>query len=105
MKMKRTMTASLMLVAAIASAPAFAAPAQPNACAEISRQLAGKAAEFVKVNADGRNTTLSASAKPVDFYRSVGKRDAALQAIAADVWTMRADMASRNCSQAAGFTY
>jgi hypothetical protein len=103
--MKRAMTASLMLVAAIATAPAFAAPAKADTCAAISRRLASKTSEFVKVNADGRNTALPANAKPVDFYRSVGKRDVTLQAIAADVWTMRADMASRNCSQVADFTY
>jgi hypothetical protein len=103
--MKYAITFSLLLAASIAAAPAFAASASTDSCAAIARQLASKAGEFVKVNADGHPAALPANAKPADFYRSVGKRDVALQAIASDVWTMRADLASRNCSQAAGFTY
>ena len=102
--MKRFISASLVLAASIAAMPVHAAGNADN-CAAIARQLARKTGEFVKVNADGRGVAQSASARPGDFYRSMGKRDVALQAIAGDVWTMRADMASRNCRQAADFSY
>jgi hypothetical protein len=74
-------------------------------CASLSRQLQKKTAEFVKVNADGRNPIQSVKATPADFHRGVSKRDTALYTIANDVWTVRADMASRGCSQADAFTY
>lgn len=103
--MKNIISASLLLAAAIAAMPVHAATANADSCTVIARQLARKAGEFVKVNADGHGIAQSASALPGDFYRSMGKRDVALQAIAADVWTMRADLASRNCRQAADFSY
>jgi len=103
--MKRAITASLLLAASIAAAPAFAAPASADRCAAVARQLASKASEFAKVNADGRIAAVRTNAEPADVYRRLGKRDVALQAIASDVWTLRSDLASRNCSQAASFTY
>ena len=103
--MKRLIPVSLLLATAIATAPAIAAPAAANSCAAIARQLSQKTGDFVRINADGRNTVQPANARPVNFYRSVSKRDAALQTIANDVWTMRADMANRDCSQAAAFSY
>lgn len=103
--MKRIISASLVLAASIAAMPVHAAAGNADSCSAIARQLVRKTGEFVKVNADGRGVAQSASARPGDFYRSMGKRDVALQAIAGDVWTMRADMASRNCRQAADFSY
>jgi len=103
--MKRLISVSLLLATAIATAPAIAAPATANSCAAIARQLSQKTGEFVKANAEGRNAAQPANATPVDFYLSLGKRDIVLQNIANNVWTMRADMANRNCSQAAAFTY
>ncbi len=102
--MTRLLPASLLLATAFATVSAYAAPADAN-CALITRQLSQKAGEFVKMNAEGRNAAQPANATPADFYRSLGKRDVALQNIANDVWTLRADIASRNCSQAAAFTY
>ena len=107
--MKRLLPVSLLLAAAIvtaaSAAPAIAAPASADSCAAIARQLSQKTGEFVKANADGRNAAQPAKAMPVNFYRSLDKRDAVLQRIVNDVWTMRADMANRNCSQAAAFSY
>jgi hypothetical protein len=103
--MKSLTAASLLLATAIVASPAIAAPANAEGCAAIATQLRQKTVEFVKMNADGRIAGQPAKARPADFYRSLGKRDAALQNIASDVWTMRADMANRNCSQAAAFTY
>lgn len=101
--MKR-FTSSLALVSTLLlAAPAMAASA--GDCASLSRQLQEKTAEFVKVNADGRNPIQSVKATPADFHRGVGKRDTALHTIANDVWTVRADMASRGCGQADAFTY
>lgn len=101
--MKR-FTSSLVLVSTVLlAAPAMAASA--GDCASLSRQLQKKTAEFVKVNADGRNPIQSVKATPADFHRGVSKRDTALHTIANDVWTVRADMASRGCSQADAFTY
>lgn len=97
--------AGLLLACAIAAAPAVASPVDHGACAAIAAQLGQKTAEFVKVNANGRVAVGQGHAAPSDFYRSLGKRDAALQTISGDVWTLRADMANRNCSQAAAFTY
>jgi hypothetical protein len=103
--MKRLIPVSLLLATAIVTAaPAIAAPAA-DSCAATARQLSRKTVEFVKANADGRNAAQRATAMPVSFYRSLDKRDAVLQRIANDIWTMRADMASRNCSQAAAFSY
>jgi hypothetical protein len=103
--MKRLIPVSLLLATAIATGSAIAAPATADSCVTIARQLSQKTGQFVKVNADGRNAAQPANARPADFYRSLGKRDGALQNIANDVWTLRADMANRNCSQAAAFTY
>ncbi len=103
--MKSLIAASLLLATAIAASPAIAAPAKDSGCASSAAQLRQKTVEFVKMNADGRITAQPANARPADFYRSLSKRDAALQNIASEVWTLRADMANRNCSQAAAFTY
>lgn len=103
--MKSLIAASLLLATAIALAPAIAAEPQAIGCAAISAQLGQKTVEFVKMNADGRIAGQPANAAPGDFYRSMGKRDAALQDIAGEVWTLRAETANRNCSQAAAFTY
>lgn len=103
--MKRLIPVSLLLATALATGSAVAAPATADSCLTIARQLSQKTGEFVKVNADGRNAAQPSNARPADFYRSLGKRDGALQNIANDVWTLRADMANRNCSQAAAFTY
>jgi hypothetical protein len=105
--MKRLIPVSLLLATAIvtASAPAIAATASADSCAAIARQLGQKTGEFVKANADGRNAVQPPRAVPVSFYRSLDKRDAVLQRIANDIWTLRADMANRNCSQAAAFSY
>jgi hypothetical protein len=107
--MKRLIPVSLLLATAIATAAAparaTAAPASADRCAAIARQLSQKTGEFVKTNADGRNAAQPARATPLSFYRSMDKRDAGLQAIANEVWTLRADMANRNCSQAAAFSY
>lgn len=101
--MKR-FTLSLALVSTIVlAAPAMAAGA--GNCASLSQQLQKKTAEFVRVNADGRNPIQSVKATPADFHRGASKRDTALHAIANDVWTVRADMASRGCGQADAFTY
>lgn len=103
--MKRLIPVSLLLAATIVIAvPAIAAPAA-DSCAATARQLSRKTVEFVKANADGHNVAQAATAMPVSFYRSLDKRDAVLQRIANDIWTMRADMANRNCSQAAAFSY
>lgn len=102
--MKHLISASLLLATAIATVSAYAAPANAS-CAGITRQLSQKTGEFVKINAEGRNAAQPANARPADFYRSLGQRDVALQNIANDVWTLRADMANRNCIQAAVFTY
>ena len=103
--MKHVIIASLLLAASIAAAPVFAASINANSCAAIASQLASKASEFAKVDMDGRIALMPTNAKPADVYRLLGKRDVALQAIANDVWTLRSDLAGRNCSQAAGFTY
>lgn len=106
--MKRLLPVSLLLataIAVIATAPALAAPPAADQCASISRALSEKAGAFVRVNGNGRTTALAASARPADFYRSMDRHDAALQQIANAVWALRADMASRNCRQAAAFSY
>jgi hypothetical protein len=105
--MKRLIPVSLLLATAIvAAAPASATPAPAaDSCAATARQLSRKTVEFVKANADGRNAAQPAMAMPVNFYRGLDKRDAVLQRIVNDIWTMRADMANRNCSQAAAFSY
>jgi len=103
--MKRLVPLSLLLATAIATVPAIAAPTTVESCAASVRQLSVKTGEFLKANADGHNAGQPSNARPVNFYRSLGKRDAVLQNIANDVWTLRADMANRNCSQAAAFSY
>lgn len=102
--MKNSLFAGVLFAATLCAAPAFAASAAPG-CDQSARQLRQKTGEFVKVNADGRNAAQASSARPGDFYRSISRRDSALHAIANDVWTLRADMASRGCRQAAGFAY
>lgn len=101
--MKRTFSICGLLAAVLLASPAMAANA--GSCASLSQQLQKRTAEFVKVNADGRNPSQSAKATPADFHRGVSKRDSALHSIANDVWTVRADMASRGCAQADAFTY
>lgn len=98
----------LISFSALLSAAAFAMPvtaADTGACASLSQQLRARTAEFVKVKADGRNPSQAGKATPADFQRGVSERDSALHAIANDVWSVRADMASRDCPQAAGFAY
>lgn len=101
--MKRLISSVALLSTVLLAAPAMAA--NGDSCASLSRQLQKKTAEFVKVNAEGRNPAQSVKATPADFHRALSKRDGALHAIANDVWTVRADMASRGCSQADAFTY
>lgn len=101
--MKRCASSLALLAAVLIAAPAFAD--NTSACAALSLQLQNKTAEFVQVNAEGRNPVHNVKATPADFHRGVSKRDGALQAIANDVWTLRADMAGRGCSQAETFAY
>lgn len=101
--MKRFASSVALLATVLLAAPAMAA--NTGTCASLSQQLQKKTAEFVKVNADGRNPVQSVKATPADFHRGVSKRDTALHTIANDVWTVRADMASRGCSQADAFSY
>lgn len=103
--MIRLLPISLLLAAAVTTAPASAAGARPGDCAALSRQLQDQASAFVKVNADGRLPAQASNATPADFQRSLSQRDAALHAIANDVWNLRAELASRNCSQAESFAY
>jgi hypothetical protein len=101
--MKRFNPSLALLATVLFAVPAMAANAAN--CASLSQQLQKQTAEFVKVNADGRNPAQSVKATPADFHRGASKRDTALHHIVNDVWTVRADMASRGCAQADGFTY
>jgi hypothetical protein len=101
--MKRLLSATLLL-SAIATAPAFAAPVDA-ACAASAQQLALKADEFIRISGDASKPAQRAYATPVDFHRTLNDRDSALQAIANDIWTLRIDMAGRNCAQAEAFAY
>ncbi|MBV0881434.1 hypothetical protein KTQ42_19255 [Noviherbaspirillum sp. L7-7A] len=101
--MKRFISSLALLATALFAAPALAASGA--SCASLSQQLQKKTAEFVRVNADGRNPGQSVKATPADFHRGVSKRDTTLHTIVNDVWTVRADMASRGCAQADAFTY
>jgi hypothetical protein len=103
--MKQFICACAVLAASLATASAIAAPADSNACHAIATRLSQKAAEFVQVNADGKAPAPASNLHLVDFYHGVSKKDAALRDIANEVWTLRTDMASRNCSQADAFTY
>jgi len=101
--MKCFASSLVLLATAMIAVPAMAAGA--GNCASLSQQLERKTAEFVKVNANGRNPAQPVKASPADFQRGVSKRDTALHAIANEVWTVRVDMASRGCAQADAFTY
>ena len=101
--MKRLLSCCALLATVLAAAPAMAANAAD--CASLSRQLQKKTAEFVKVNAEGRNLFQPVNATPADFQRGISKRDTALHAVANEVWTVRAEMASRDCAQASAFAY
>jgi hypothetical protein len=101
--MKRIASSIALLATVLLTAPAMAA--NVGNCASLSQQLQKNATAFVKVNADGRNPAQSVKATPADFHRGVSKRDTALHTIANDVWTVRAEMASRGCGQADAFTY
>jgi hypothetical protein len=101
--MKHFASSLALLATVVLAAPATAA--NTGNCASLSQQLQKKTAEFVKVNADGRNPAQSVKATPADFQRGVSKRDTVLHTLANDVWTVRAEMASRSCSQADAFTY
>ncbi|MFS0757275.1 hypothetical protein ABC383_21585 [Noviherbaspirillum sp. 1P10PC] len=101
--MKRFASSLALLAAVLFAAPAMAA--NTSTCTALSQQLQKKTAEFVKINADGHNPVHTVKATPADFHQGVSKRDSALHAIANDVWTLRAEMASRGCSQADAFAY
>lgn len=101
--MKSFASSIVLLATVMLAAPAMAASV--GNCTSLSQQLEKKTAEFVKVNANGRNPAQPVKASPADFQRGVSKRDTTLHAIANEVWTVRADMASRGCAQADAFTY
>ena len=103
--MKPIIHACALLAATFATASAIAAPARADACQAIAARLSQKSAEFVQVNADGKATAPASPVRLVTFYQGLGKKDAALGSIANEVWTLRTEMASRNCSQADGFSY
>jgi len=103
--MKHLVYACAVIAATFTAASAIAAPADSSACQAIATRLSQKAAEFVQVNADGKAPAQASNLRLVDFYYGVSRKDDALRAIANEVWTLRTDMASRNCSQADAFTY
>ena len=105
--MKRILQACAAIVVMFTAASAIAAPAGANAsaCKALAKRLSQKSAEFVQVNANGKAPAQSPKVHLVTFYRAVSKKDAALREVANEVWTLRTDMASRNCSQADAFTY
>jgi hypothetical protein len=101
--MKQLISSCALLATVLIAAPAMAANA--GSCASLSQQLQKKSAEFVRVNAEGRNPFQSVKATPADFHHGISQRDSALHTIANDVWTLRAEMASRDCAQAKAFAY
>jgi len=103
--MKHLVYACAVIAATLAAASAIAAPADANGCQAIAARLEQKAAEFVQVNADGKAPAQAPNLHLVDFYHGVSRKDAALRDIANEVWTLRTEMASRNCSQADAFAY
>lgn len=105
--MKQLLQACAAIVMTFTSVSAMAAPAGDNAyaCQALAKRLSLKSAEFVQVNADGRAPAQTPKVHLVNFYNGVSKKDAALRDVANEVWTLRTDMASRNCSQADAFAY
>ena len=105
--MKRLFQACAAIVMTFTAVSAMAAPAGANAqaCQALAKRLSQKSAEFVQVNADGRAPAQTPKVHLVNFYNGVSKKDAALRDVANEVWPLRTDMASRNCSQADAFAY
>jgi hypothetical protein len=107
--MKHILQACAAIVVALTAASAIAAPASANAnantCQALATRLSQKSAEFVQVNADGKAPAQTAKVHLASFYNGVSKKDAALRDVANDVWTLRTEMASRNCGQADAFAY
>jgi hypothetical protein len=104
-KMKRILKACAAMAVTFSATCAVAAPADVRQCQLLVNRLSQKSAEFVKVNADGKASGQAPNVYLVNFYQGIGKKDAALGNIANEVWTLRTDMASRNCSQADAFAY
>jgi outer membrane lipoprotein-sorting protein len=105
--MKRILQACAAFVLTLTAASAIAAPANANAhaCQALAKRLSQKSAEFVQVNADGKAPAQTPNVHLANFYDGVSKKDAALRDVANAVWTLRTDMASRNCGQADAFAY
>jgi len=105
--MKHILQACAAIVVTLTAASAIAAPVNANAntCQALAKRLSQKSAEFVQVNADGKAPTQTAKVHLASFYDGVSKKDAALRTVANDVWTLRTEMASRNCGQADAFAY
>lgn len=103
--MKHILQACAAIVVAFTAASAIAAPANVNACQALAQRLSQKSAEFVQVNADGKAPSQTPKVHLASFYNGVSKKDAALNDVANQVWTLRTEMASRNCSQADAFAY
>lgn len=96
--MKRFALAFALIAAA---APSFAAGTA--SCDAIQSRIAQQAGAFVKIN--GAATVQKVNATPADFQRALARKNAKLQEITDNVWVLRAEMAYRNCQQAAAYTY
>jgi hypothetical protein len=106
-KMKYILQACAAVLVTLTAASAIAAPvsANANACEALAKRLSQKSAEFVQVNADGKAPAQSPKVHLANFSYGMGKKDTALHDAANEVWTLRTEMASRNCSQAEAFAY
>ena len=105
--MKHILQACAAIVVTLTAASAIAAPVNANVstCQALAKRLSQKSAEFVQVNADGKAPAQTPKVHLASFYDGVSKKDAALRDVANEVWTLRTEIASRNCSQAKTFAY
>lgn len=101
--MKHILHACAAIVVTFSAASAIAAPA--SACQALANRLSQKSAEFVQINADGKAPAQTPKVHLASFYDGVSKKDAALRDVANEVWTLRTEIASRNCNQAKAFAY
>ena len=103
--MKHILHACAAIVVTFSAASAIAAPVNATTCQTLAQRLSQKSAEFVQVNADGKAPAQTPKVHLASFYDGVSKKDAALRDVANEVWTLRTEIASRNCSQAKTFAY
>lgn len=102
--MKKTI--ALMSVVLSASLFSNAQAADSSAAKrDMSSEIAAKVQAFLEITKADEKAVAAANSSPKQALRSMDERDESLQAIATEIWQLRAQMMDQKCVEADSFQF